>query len=227
MSDGHVRIPRGLRVVAGSAPRALDGTSLNSDRPLGLSRRSLLLSSSGALVLVACGKHQVLTSAASSPAVSSPVITEESASFLRLSKALTGHGDLDATTAARLVTAFAVVAPDMRGHFASMGALVRDGISAPDVLSAATTVGLRPVALAIVAAWYTGTVGQGVHARTVSYRDALMQRPVADALSPPTYALGGPAWWSAEPPDVGVPARTKQVAQSAVAASAASSAGAR
>ena len=30
--------------------------------------------------------------------------------------------------------------------------------------------------------------------------DTLMQRPVDDGLFPPTYAQGGPAWWTAEPP---------------------------
>jgi len=58
----------------------------------------------------------------------------------------------------------------------------------------------KPAALAIITAWYTGTVGKGVHAVTVSYRDALMQRCVDDGLSPPTYVQGGPAWWTAAPP---------------------------
>jgi hypothetical protein len=92
-------------------------------------------------------------------------------------------------------------------QFAALSALVRDGESASELLAAATAAGLRPAALALVAAWYTGTLGKGTHALTVSYRDALMQRPVADALTPPTYVGGGPAWWSAPPPDVGSPAR--------------------
>jgi hypothetical protein len=58
----------------------------------------------------------------------------------------------------------------------------------------------RPTALANITAWYTGSVGKGPQAITVSYRDALMQRPVDDGLFPPTYAQGGPAWWTAEPP---------------------------
>ena len=166
-------------------------------------RRAVLVSLGGTLLTVACGRREPIA-----PAVAAAVpITAEATGFHHLSQALTGHADLDATTAARLAQAFARTAPDLHAHFAALGELVQVGMSAPEVLAAATAAGLKPVALAIVAAWYTGTVGKGTSAVTVSYRDALMQRPVADALTPPTYIGGGPAWWTAPPPEVGLPAR--------------------
>ncbi len=166
-------------------------------------RRAVLVSLGGALLTVACGRREAIAPAA---AAAMP-IAAEATGFHHLSQALTGHADLDVTTAGRLAQAFARTAPDLHAHFAALGELVQVGMSAPEVLAAATAAGLKPVALAIVAAWYTGTVGKGTSAVTVSYRDALMQRPVADALTPPTYIGGGPAWWTAPPPEVGLPAR--------------------
>jgi fructose 5-dehydrogenase small subunit len=124
--------------------------------------------------------------------------------FLRLSQALTGYADLDPITAARLSAAFAKVAPQHHARFRALLERARPGVSPKDLLALADTAHLAPTALAIVAAWYTGTAGSGVQAITVAYRDALMQGPVADALLPPTYAMGGAAWWTAEPPDVGL-----------------------
>ena len=124
--------------------------------------------------------------------------------FLRLSQALTGHADLDPLTAARLSAAFTQVAPEHLARFKPLADLARPGQTPNDLLASAQGAGLGLTALIIVAAWYTGTAGSGPKAITVAYRDALMQRPVADALFPPTYAIGGPAWWTAETPDVGL-----------------------
>lgn len=124
--------------------------------------------------------------------------------FLALSRTITGHDDLDALTAARLSSAFAAIAPPIHTQILALGRVLRSDMSPEDALAAADQADLKAIALTVVAAWYTGTAGSGLKAVTVSYRDALMQRPVADALSPPTYALGGPAWWTAEPPPVGL-----------------------
>ncbi len=180
----------------------------------GLTRRAVVTSVGGSMLMAACGKQQAKLALVAP--VTSP--TPAAAGFMRLSQALTGHPDLDATTAARLVEGFARNVPEVAAALPALGALVQDGQSAPELLAAATGAGLRPAALAIVAAWYTGTVGKGVHALTVSYRDALMQRPVADALTPPTYVGGGPAWWSAPPPDVGLPALAPKAPAAAASA---------
>lgn len=49
----------------------------------------------------------------------------------------------------------------------------------------------------MVAAWYTGIVGN----RTYAYQTALMYQPTRDVLSPPSYTRGGPLnWASSQPP---------------------------
>jgi len=119
------------------------------------------------------------------------------ASFLAVSSALTGKHDLDPYVSGRIRAAMAVHEP---ATTATLDALQRlaGTVDSPEQFIAIPAV--RDAALAIVAAWYTGTVGKGTEAVTVAYRDALMQRPVADGIFPATYAKGGPAWWVAAPP---------------------------
>lgn len=171
------------------------GTGASAASNLGPSRRHVLAASL-AILAAACAKRATAPIAASEPQPD-PV-------FLGLSRLLTGHDDLEPLTAARLSTAFAHIAPDVHRQIGHLAGIVRPGMSPDQALAAADAAGLKAVALTLVAAWYTGTAGSGSNAVTVSYREALMQRPVADALSPPTYALGGPAWWTAEPPPIGL-----------------------
>jgi len=195
-----------------SPPRSLGKAPSAADFGVDVERRLMLLGSVSALFLGACSR------ATTHPVGVSPARVEAPASdFLRLSKTLTGHADLDAITAQRLLEAFALAEPAVRANIDALAALVSDGLSTSDALAAAAAKELRATALAVVSAWYTGTVGKGTQAVTVSYRDALMQLPTADALAPPTYVLGGPAWWTATPPDVGLPARAPSAAAPAQA----------
>lgn len=159
----------------------------------GLSRRGFLVALGSASLLAACGGKvpQAATVTAAQPARTDP-------SFLSLSQALTGKRDLNPATADRIEKAFATLQPDLHAQFPALTALVAQASGPQALLAAAGSA--KPAALAIITAWYTGTVGKGTHAVTVSYRDALMQRPVDDGLYPATYAHGGPAWWTAEPP---------------------------
>lgn len=157
------------------------------------SRRSVLLGIAAALCAGACtGCHP--------PTSEGTIEPPPAPQFLKLSQSLTGHSDLDPLTAARLVDAFERLAPTVHDQFAALSLLSGDSPAA--LLAAAQTKGLDGAVLAIVAAWYTGSLGKEPHSGTVAYRDALMQRPVADALFPPTYAMGGPGWWTAPPPPV-------------------------
>lgn len=59
---------------------------------------------------------------------------------------------------------------------------------------------LRNTLNQIVSAWYLGIVDN----RTYAYQGALMYRPTADVLSPPSYAHAGPlSWADAVPPSQG------------------------
>lgn len=158
-------------------------------------RRGVLLGISVAMCVAACSEQP-------SDFVNSIAEPRPDPAFLRLSKSLTGHDDLDAVTAARLSAAFAAIAPDVHAQF---DALCRLRATDPQsLLDASATHGLKFAALAIVAAWYTGSLDRDSNTETVAYHDALMHRPVADAMLPPTYALGGPGWWTDPPPDVGL-----------------------
>ena len=156
-------------------------------------RRTFLLGTSSALLLMACGKV-----APAGPPRS--LLPQGDPAFLRLSLALTGKMDLDPVTAARMADAFGKLYPQMSAQFAVLAKLAVHATEPAGLVEMAGVA--KPTALAVVAAWYTGTVGSGTQAVTLAYRDALMQRPVDDALWPPTYARGGPGWWTATPPDL-------------------------
>jgi hypothetical protein len=124
--------------------------------------------------------------------------------FVLLSKLLTGFPDVNPELAIRLREALLNIVP---ATAQAVARLVPIGLRASDdstLMIAARDAGLGEAALAVVAAWYTGTVGTGAHTEVVAYADALMYRTVADGLAPPTYAFGGPAWWVAAPPPAGV-----------------------
>ena len=128
--------------------------------------------------------------------------------FYTLSQAITGHQDLRTETAARIEQAMRTNVPGFAEHLPALGALVKTGQPAKDLLAAATATdaSLRELALAIVAAWYTGTVAgnaaQGTKSIVVAYAEALMYRTVADGQVVPTYCNYGPLWWLKAPPPV-------------------------
>jgi hypothetical protein len=180
------------------------------DNPSGVTRRAFAIGAAVSVLLAAChdggkGDGKASDGVAMVEAPKDPT-------FLSLSQVLTGHADVDPVISARTAQAFRQVFPEVAATFGALATLARQHPKADDLLAAATAPGQREAALAIVAAWYTGSVGSGVTAKSIAYADALMNRPVADALFPPTYQLGGPAWWTAEPPAVdaaGHPASAK------------------
>ena len=124
--------------------------------------------------------------------------------FLKISRALTGHDELDSVTASRIFNAMSKADPAFTSRAAALSRLVRDGDEPKALLAAADQAGLRDMALAIVSAWYTGTVGAGAQAVVVSYVNALMYRPVADGLTVPAYCGDGPLWWTRPVPAAGI-----------------------
>lgn len=128
--------------------------------------------------------------------------------FYTLSQAITGHQQLRAETAARIEQAMRSNVPGFAGHLPKLGALVKSGQPARELLAAATDAhpALRELALAIVAAWYTGTVtgnpANGTKSIVVAYAEALMYRTVADGQVVPTYCNYGPLWWLKAPPPI-------------------------
>jgi hypothetical protein len=128
------------------------------------------------------------------------------AAFLTLSKAATGHDDLNAVTSDRMVEAFRRSDPALLDRAAALSRLVQQDQSPEALLVAAEAIGLGDTLHELVAAWYTGTVGHGENAEIVAYAEALMYRPVHDGLPVPTYCFNGPLWWTGPPPSAGVSA---------------------
>lgn len=136
--------------------------------------------------------------------------------FLAFSRAITGHDDVDVITAGRIRAAMVGGDAAFAQTADVLAALVQPGIAPDTLLSAAEGAGLRDAALAVVSAWYTGTVGTGTKVTVVAYEQALMYRPVADGLTVPTYCNEGPIWWTGAPPEAGV-APPKEAARRAPA----------
>lgn len=173
----------------------------------GISRRHILIGLA-ALVAEAGFWSNPLFSNAQTPTLPSaaPPPSPEALAFLNFSRRITGHTDLKTDTAIRIEAAMRKTYPDFAAQSARLGALLQDGQEPKTLLVAATEAGLRDVTLAIVAAWYTGTIGKGKQAVVVSYAEALMYQPVSDGQTVPTYCNYGPLWWTKAPPAIRVSA---------------------
>jgi hypothetical protein len=110
----------------------------------------------------------------------------DDAAFFALSQSLTGWQNLDVELSARLLSAMTINDAFVATQLMAIRGLVRTGDTPEAILARATAANLGKPALALVAAWYTGCVSEAANA------------PV------PTYCLGGPAWWTADPPPLGI-----------------------
>lgn len=182
----------------------------SSNEPIYITRRAFTAGAAVTALLAACHQTAPNRDQAAAPPPAEAGLADPA--FLSLSQVLTGHADLDPLTSARTSQAFHQLFPEIAAKFGALSALAAKHPSPEALLAAADAIGQREALLAIVAAWYTGTVGTGVTAKAMAYADALMNRPVADGLFPPTYQLGGPAWWTAAPPAVDAPMPPAQLA---------------
>ena len=185
----------------GSEPSAPSVSSLPR-----ISRRHALMGLAALLAQAGFWSNPLSAAMPSGAAAASPA--PGSMLFYTLSQAITGHQDLRAETAARIEQAMRSNVTGFAEHLPALGALVKTGQPAKDLLAAATDTApaLRELALAIVAAWYTGTVAgnpaNGTKSIVVAYAEALMYRTVADGQVVPTYCNYGPLWWLKAPPPI-------------------------
>ena len=181
--------------------------SIPSDAsPPRITRRHALSGLAALLAQAGFWSNPLSAAIAAAPAAAGPA--PGTLLFYTLSQAITGHQDLRTETAARIEQAMRTNVPGFAEHLPALGALVKTGQPAKDLLAAATDAApaLRELALAIVAAWYTGTVAgnpaNGTKSIVVAYAEALMYRTVADGQVVPTYCNYGPLWWLKAPPPV-------------------------
>lgn len=128
--------------------------------------------------------------------------------FADVSSTLTGFKPVDSEQAHRAWSGLVQKIQDFPAQFDRLaGALASGGITSYQQLPAPSIdadAALKATAMAIIAAWYLGRVGDVV-ARAdvgpafVSYTGALMWRPTLDATVIPTYATGQPGHWASKP----------------------------
>lgn len=167
-----------------------DGNAVS--RYLKTTRRQLLAGS--ALLLADLAFH--------TPALAETASSAADTAFLALSQKVTGKDQLSPVTAGRILAALAADDPALSTKLEKLAALSTSAASPTALKQAAAGVGLDGTVMAIVSAWYTGTIDTKAGPVVVAYKDALMYQPVADGLTVPTYCSRGPLWWSDLPPQV-------------------------
>jgi len=179
----------------------------------GISRRHMLIGLAALVAEAGFWSNPLFSNAQTAPAPTAPPQpSPEAVAFLSFSKRITGHADLKLETASRMEAAMRKTYPDFAAQSPKLAALLQNDQDPKALLAAATDAGLRDLALAIVAAWYTGTIGKGQQAIVVSYAEALMYQPVADGQTVPTYCNYGPLWWTKAPPEIRVSAPVEPAA---------------
>lgn len=178
-------------------------TTIFSDQNgTGFTRRELLVGLASTMVATSLLGYPFLTQAEQQTTAANPLAF---ARFFKLSQTLTEHQDIDQGMSAHIFTALHNSDGQFPSKISQLTALMQDGQSAQQLQALAQQHQLQKTVSAIVAAWYTGTVGHGQQAILIAYKDALMYRPASDALVVPTYCGNGPLWWTATPPDINLP----------------------
>ncbi|MBB2197846.1 hypothetical protein HLH44_10330 [Gluconacetobacter sp. 1c LMG 22058] len=167
-----------------------------SARKPGVSRRSLMLGTVVAGFSAAFGEFGFSGDVAHAATV-------DDATFLSVSRAITGHSELHPVIARRLFAAMQKTFPDYVSKIRALSGLVAQGGTPREILDRAGD--LKDDLLALNAAWYTGSVQDKTNAPTVAYYDALMYVPTRDGLPVPTYCFDRPGWWTETPPPLGIP----------------------
>lgn len=181
-------------------PEMKDSAELDADcvAPYSPRRRAVLLGLAVTALEAGVLGYPASLNAQAAPA-QAPVVDD---GFLKLSQRLCDNQALNPVTARRIRDALGPAGVTQANQIAPLIALAQKHATSDTLLQAADQAGMKDLALGIVAAWYTGTVGAGENAVVVAYQEALMYQPVRDALPVPTYCNFGPMWWSGAPPDV-------------------------
>lgn len=168
----------------------------------GFTRRDLIKGLTSAMVAATLLGFPFLTQAEKATAEASPVIFGQ---FYLVSQAITEHKNLSEGASAQIFNALLRGQSDFPLQVSRLHALVNSNQTAKQLQALAKQQGLGDLVTNIVTAWYTGSVGHGTDSILISYKDALMYRPVSDGLIVPTYCGNGPLWFTAAPPAAAMP----------------------
>lgn len=147
--------------------------------------------------LLASGAYSAVAPSASAPG-----------DFMRTSRLLTGHNEIDDTLADMAWSALVKRDQGFAQAYAKLTAAIKaEGVSDFHKLPQAAFLhqpDLKAATVALVYAWYLGRVGE-VQDRSengpefVTYTGALMWRPTIDVTVIPTYSRGRPGFWAERP----------------------------
>ena len=173
----------------------------------GLRRRRLFGQTGGLVASFAIGSAiagaTLADSASAAPSTPSPD-TSTLNQFLKTSRFLTGHQNLDVTLGERLYTAFSGQDPAFVSQLASLNQWIAD--KKPEDVEALDTQlqgqPLHALMMTVIKGWYLGVTDDSHHAKVYGYQNALMYQVPRDGMVIPTYAHNGPDYWTAEPPPV-------------------------
>ncbi|TCQ99415.1 sugar dehydrogenase complex small subunit [Neorhizobium sp. JUb45] len=171
----------------------------------GLSRRNLLK----ALTYSVPAAWLATGSLTASGALAQVAATAKApADFMRISRLLTGHPEIDDTLADM---AWSALVRRDDGFEAAYASLVQ-AIQVADLQEftdlpqspAMSDPAHKAAAVSLISAWYLGRVGEVLERAEpgpdfITYTGALMWRPTLDVTVLPTYARAGPGYWAAAP----------------------------
>lgn len=173
----------------------------------GLRRRRLIGQTGGLVASFAVGSAVAGTTlsgtAQAAPATAAPD-SRTLNQFLKTSRFLTGHQNLDLTLGQRLYTAMSEKSPQFATQLASLDQWIA-GKSPADVEALDIQLKGQPLhdfMMSVIKAWYLGVTDDSHHAPVYAYQNALMYQVPRDGMVIPTYAHNGPDYWTADPPPV-------------------------
>jgi hypothetical protein len=173
-----------------------------------LPRRTFLIAGAAGAATLMFGSGWLAHAAA---LVQGGAATAVPAGFMALSRTLTGHKEIDDGLASGAWQALSERERDFAARYARLADAVRKGgltdMATWKTSAVAASPELKATAVAIVAAWYLGRVGEVLPRAEpgpafITYAGALMWRPTLDVTVIPTYSRGGPGFWGAKPPGV-------------------------
>ncbi len=168
------------------------------DRPSSVSRRTLMAGGAALSTLAALDPIRIARAAQALPPRSGPTLDDED--FMALSRALTGHVDLDPGLGDALLAAFDDNgrADDLAGLHEAMRAAAGDPGAVAALLTAPDSAAM---AHAVLRGWYVGLVATSDGDIRVGYEETLMGVVVDDFLQLRSNCGGEPHFW-AQPPEL-------------------------
>ncbi|MHC1481652.1 sorbitol dehydrogenase family protein [Frateuria aurantia] len=155
----------------------------------------------GTVLSVVAGNLGLEWSERAEAAEAAPATVDLPPQFLPVSAQLTGVDELSRPVAERLYTALVAEDAGFSAALKVLADFIQTAGGVEDLQSRLDSAQSAVAALPrkIVTAWYTGIVGDGIHARCIAYEDTLMNSTVADHLQPQSYSLGNYGAWAQKP----------------------------